>query len=152
MKLVNVNRPNYRTNPLDVLLNDFFRSSEASDRFEKAELTYAPSANLAESETEVILELLVPGYSKDQIQLSVEDNILTVKSNLEEENAGEVENTLALKYSHVEFEKKKFEKKYKLSDKLDQEKIHAEVNNGILKVVLEKKKEAIPVKRQIEIG
>ena len=71
MKLVNVSRPVYRTNPVDSLLNDFFKTNLASDRLEKAELAYSPSTNVLESETEIALELLIPGFSKDQIELAV---------------------------------------------------------------------------------
>ncbi len=152
MKQVNVNRPVYQTNPMDALLSDFFRANRTSDRFEKEELSHSPSINLLENDTEVVLELLVPGYSKDQIQLAVENNVLTVKSDLGEKEETASEESSNLKYSRVEFEKKEFEKKFRLSDKLNQEKIHAEVNNGILKVILEKRKEAISVKRKIEIG
>jgi HSP20 family protein len=152
MKLVNVSRPVYQANPMDALLRDFFTTNRANDRLEKEELAHFPSVNVLESDTQVILELLVPGYSKDQIQLAVENNVLTVKSDLGEKEETASEESSNLKYSRVEFEKKDFEKKFRLSDKLDQEKIHAEVNNGILKVILEKRKEAIPVKRKIEIG
>lgn len=152
MKLVNVSRPVYQANPMDALLNDFFNANRTSDRLERQELAYSPSVNVLESDTEVVLELLVPGYSKDQIQLAVENNTLMVKSDLSKKEESAPEDSSELKYSRVEFEKKDFEKKFRLSDKLDQEKIRAEVNNGILKVMLEKRKEAIPVKRQIEIG
>lgn len=152
MKLVNVSRPVYQANPMDALLNDFFKANRTNDRLEKEELTYSPSVNVLESDTEVVLELLVPGYSKDQIQLAVESHVLTVKSDLSEKDESVAEGSSELKYSRVEFEKRNFEKKFRLSDKLDQEKIRAEVNNGILKVILEKRKEAIPVKRKIEIG
>lgn len=152
MKLVNVSRPVYQANPMDALLNDFFNANRTSDRLERQELAYSPSINVLESDTEVVLELLVPGYSKDQIQLAVENNTLMVKSDLSKIEEPAPEDSSELKYSRVEFEKKDFEKKFRLSDKLDQEKIRAEVNNGILKVILEKRKEAIPVKRQIEIG
>lgn len=150
MKLVNVSRPVYRANPVDALLRDFFNSNIATDRFEKEELTYTPSTNVFESETDVVLELLVPGYSKDQIKLLVENNTLIIKSEVGEKE--DKEEPKELKYSRVEFEKRDFEKKFKLSEKLDQEKIQAEANNGVLRITLSKKKEAIPVKRQIEIG
>ncbi len=152
MKLVNVSRPVYQANPMDTLLNDFFKANCTSDRLEKEELAYSPSVNVLENDTEVVLELLVAGYSKDQIQLAVENNVLMVKGDFDEKEESATEDTNELKYSHVEFERKNFEKKFRLSDKLDQEKIRAEVNNGILKVTLDKRKEAIPVKRKIEIG
>ena len=75
-----------------------------------------------------------------------------MKSELNEDKDADAEEAKTLKYSRIEFEKRNFEKKFRLSDKLNQEEIHAEVNNGILKITIQKKKEAIPVKRQIEIA
>ncbi|WP_299577686.1 Hsp20/alpha crystallin family protein [uncultured Sunxiuqinia sp.] len=153
MKLVNVNRPVYGINPVDALLNDFFNTNGASDRLEKKELTYSPSTNVLESDSKIVLELLVPGYSKNEIKIAIENNVLLVKSNLEEAKAKEpTDEKDAISYSRVEFRKREFEKKFKLSDKLNQDKIHAEVANGILTISLEKKQEAIPVKREIEIA
>ncbi|WP_430971955.1 Hsp20/alpha crystallin family protein [Sunxiuqinia rutila] len=153
MKLVNVNRPVYGINPVDALLNDFFNTNGASDRLEKKELTYSPSTNVLESDSKIVLELLVPGYSKNEIKIAIENNVLLVKSNLEEAKAKETTDEKdAISYSRVEFRKREFEKKFKLSDKLNQDKIHAEVANGILTISLEKKQEAIPVKREIEIA
>ncbi|MGQ7869867.1 Hsp20/alpha crystallin family protein [Sunxiuqinia sp. sy24] len=150
MKLVNVNRPVYGVSPVDALLKDFFQANATSDRIEKKELAYAPSTNVLESDTEVVLELLVPGYSKEEIKLAIENNVLLVRSHLIEGESAEAKNTLI--NSRIEFEKRHFEKRFKLSEKLDQERINAEVANGILKISLGKKKEAIPVKREIEIA
>lgn len=153
MKLVNVNRPVYGINPVDALLNDFFNTNGASDRLEKKELTYSPSTNVLESDSKIVLELLVPGYSKNEIKIAIENNVLHVKSNLAETAAKETADEKdQVSYSRVEFRKREFEKKFKLSDKLNQDTIHAEVANGILTISLEKKKEAIPVKREIEIA
>ncbi|WP_321286207.1 Hsp20/alpha crystallin family protein [uncultured Sunxiuqinia sp.] len=151
MKLVNVNRPAYYNNPVDVLLKDFFNPKTATDRYEKEELKYTPSTNVFETDTDIALELLVPGYSKDEIKLSVENNMLLIDSQEIEPKADEKE-AEELRYSRIEFEKKNFEKKFRLSEKLNQDQIKAEVNNGVLRITIAKKEEAVPVKRQIEIG
>ncbi len=152
MKLVNVNRPVYRVNPVDALLKDFFNANGVNDRYDKEELVNQPSTNLFETETSVVLELLIPGYSKEEIKLQVENNQLIVKSESLENESDKQKDAPEYKYSRVEFEKAKFEKRFRLSDKLNQEQIQAEVKNGILRITLAKKKEAIPVKREIEIG
>ena len=149
MRLVKLNHPGYHVDSANGLLNDFFRSTLANDRFDKRELTQSPATNIYESDEAVVLELLVPGIAKENIKLSVESNTLIVRSEMQLETKDESQEQ---RYSHVEFEPKNFEKKFKLSAKLDQEKILAEVNNGILKITLAKKPEAVPVKREIEIG
>lgn len=150
MKLVSVNRPVYRTNSIDQLMNDFFNADHFTDRLERKELSFSPQTNVFESDSQIKLELVVPGFEKDQIKLSVENNVLTVKSNLEEKEAENGNDEV--KYSKVEFAKRNFEKNFKLSEKLDQDKISADFKNGILTITLAKKEEAIPVKKQIEIA
>ena len=152
MKLVNVSRPVYRTNPIDQLLNDFFYANSGTDRLEQKELSFSPLTNVFETDAKIVLEMVVPGFGKDQIKLAVENNVLTVKSALPEKESDKEDEKKTYRYQRVEFEQKDFEKKFKLSDKLDQEKIQAGFKNGILTITLAKKEEAIPVKRQIEIA
>lgn len=129
------------------MLNEFFNANIATDRLERKELHFSPLTNIFEGEKEIVLELLVPGFEKDEIKLSAENDILTVKSEWKKED-----NDQEQKKSRIQFQKKNFEKKFRLSDQLDQKKIQAEIKNGVLKITLTKKEEAIPVKRQIEIG
>ena len=151
MKLVNVNRPVYHANPMNQLLNDFFNANVGTERLEKKALDTSPLTNVIEGNDKIVLELMVAGFEKDQINLSVENNILTVKSELVDEDTSGEPDKSHVKYSSVEFQMKNFEKKFRLSDKLNQEKIQAEFKNGILRIELAKKEEAIPVQRQIEI-
>jgi HSP20 family protein len=151
MRLVNVNHPGYRRSSVDQLLNDCFNTNSATDRLEKKELRYSPLSNVFETDVDIVLELMVPGFEKDQINLSVENNILTVKSNLAEKETDDKPEKKELRYSKVEFQLKDFEKKFRLSDKMDQEKIQAGFKNGVLTITLAKKEEAVTVARKIEI-
>ncbi len=106
MKLVNVNRPVYRVNPVDALLKDFFNANGVNDRYDKEELVNQPSTNLFETETSVVLELLIPGYSKEEIKLQVENNQLIVKSESLENESDKQKDAPEYKYSRVEFERR----------------------------------------------
>lgn len=152
MKLVNVSRPVYRTNPIDQLLSNFLYTNNGTERLEQKELSFSPLTNVFETDKEVVLELLVPGFEKGQITLAVENNVLVVKSELQEKEDKTDNEAKSYKYKRVEFEQRGFEKNFKLSDKLDQEKIQARFKSGILTITVAKKEEAIPVKRQIEIA
>ena len=152
MKLVNVNLPVYRRNSIDHLFNDFFDINHTTDRLEKKELYFSPLTNVFETDGKITLELMVPGFEKDQIKLAVENNMLTVKSNLVEKDTGSKEQQKELQYSRIEFQMKNFEKKFRLSDKLNLEEVQATFKNGVLTITLAKKEEAIPAKRQIEIA
>jgi len=143
MKLVKVN-PFYAHNGVDRLLNEVLSHGSNYDRYDRNELKSAPLANLFETEDAFKLELLVPGFDKERISLSVENDLLVIKGEAEKSEK-------EYKYSRVEFEARDFEKSFKLSKKIDQEKIEASFKNGVLIIGLPKKEEAVAVKREIKV-
>jgi len=145
MKLVRVN-PVHSFNAVDHLLNDFFNAEIQSDRYAEKELLWQPAVNLFEDEKSVGVELLVPGFEKDQVKISIEKNLLVVKSEVDNQENPE------LQYSRVEFKPQNFEKRFKLSEKLDPENVEAVFRNGILKIVISKKQEIVSQRREIEIA
>ncbi len=145
MKLVKVNRPFYAHNGLDRLMNEFLNEGCSYDRYAKNELTYNPSTNVFETDNSFALEISIPGYEKEQVSLSVENDLLTVKAEVKETEEKDY------KYSRREFAVSDFEKSFKLSKNINQEKIEAAFKNGVLVVTLPKKEEAISIKRQIDV-
>ena len=145
MKLVKIN-PAYSFNAVDRLLNDFFQQGANADRYARNEINTQPATNIYELENSVRIEMQIPGFSKDQVKITLDKDLLVIK--------GEVSKAedFGSKYSKVEFKKQDFEKKFKLNDDLDQEKIQANFTNGILVLTLEKKEELKPVVRNIEIA
>ncbi len=145
MKLVKVNRPFYAHSGLDRLMNEFLNEGCSYDRYAKNELTFNPSANVFETDNSFTLEISIPGYEKEQVSLSVENDLLTVKAEVKETEEKDY------KYSRREFTVSDFEKSFKLSKNINQEKIEAAFKNGVLVVTLPKKEEAISMKRQIDV-
>ena len=146
MKLVKVNRPFYAHHGLDRFMNEFLNEGCSYDRYAKNELTYSPSTNVFETDDSFTLEMSIPGYEKEQVSLSVENDLLTVKAEVKEAEEKDY------KYSRREFSVSNFEKSFKLSKNINQEKIEASFKNGVLVVTLPKKEEAISVKRQIDVN
>ncbi len=145
MKLVKVN-PAYSFNAVDRLVNDFFNHGLNADRYAKNEMGFQPATNVFELENEFKVELQIPGFSKEQVKITVEKDVLLVKGEVEPKE--ESQNG----YSRVEFKTGNFEKKFKLSEKLDADKIQANFSNGILSLSLPKKEEVKPIVKSIEIA
>ena len=74
MTLVRYQKPRPRI--FNNLFEDFF-NDDFYDHVEK--INRKALANVMENDNEVTLELLVPGFSKEQITVEVNDNVLTVK-------------------------------------------------------------------------
>lgn len=108
-----------------------------SDRV--ASRSFAPAMDIAEQENEYVLVLETPGVKKEDVKLNVEDNVLTI--------IGERKNLqLPEKVSWIrnEISTGAFTRTVKLSQNINAEKISAELNDGILKIVLPKKEAAKP--------
>jgi HSP20 family protein len=106
-----------------------------------------PGANIVESDQEFRLELAAPGFSKDDIKITLDKNILTVSSEKETEQKDE-------NYTRYEFSYGKFARSFSLPKSIDTEHISAGSENGILRISLPKKKEEIlaNVTREIAIA
>lgn len=145
MNLVRLNNPRYNANRVlvDELFNNFFRNDYHEDHVKNCNSNAA--TNVFETEKEFKIEVLLPGFSKEDLNLNVHKNMLTIKVEKEkEEKVGEY------KYAHREFGAANFEKQYRLPKSVDVEKISAKFENGVLNVELPKKEEALE-KAPIEI-
>lgn len=138
MNLVRFNNPRYNANRVlvDELFNNFFRNDYHEDYLKSC--GSKPATNVFETAKEYKLELLLPGFAKDDLELKVQNNLLTIKVEKEKE-----ENKEEFKYSHREFGAVNFEKQYRLPKTVDAEKISAKFDNGVLRVELPKKEEAL---------
>ncbi len=145
MNLVRFNNPRYSANRMlvDDLFNNLFNNDYHEDYVKNCK--NSPAANIFETEKEFKIELLLPGFKKEDVQLVQKENLLTIKvDNVEEDKKEEY------KYEHREFGAYNFEKQYRLPKSVDSEKISAKFENGILNVLLPKKEEAQP-KAPVEI-
>ena len=148
MNLVRFHHHPHRTvnqNLVDELFNNFLRNDYDENYLDGCNCK--PATNIFESENDFRLELLLPGFKKEDVQLNFHENILSVKVELPEEKE---ENKEELKYAHREFGVYNFERKFKVPKTVDTEKIKARFENGILELVLPKKEEA-QVKPPVDI-
>jgi HSP20 family protein len=104
-----------------------------------------PAADLYETESEVIVELDVPGFDEKELTLQVTDHTLTIKGEHTVEKK-EKEKTF---YLHERLEKH-FERSFKLPPEADIAKVKATFGTGVLEVHVPKVEQAKP--RKIEIA
>lgn len=87
-----------------------------------------PPVNILREEDYYELEIPVPGFKREEIEVLVADNILTIKGKREKS----VEK--ASTYIRVEHDTDEFERSFELTNEADQEKINARLEDGILYV------------------
>src|SRR5690348_10318304 len=93
-----------------------------------------PAVNIRETEKAYNIEMFAPGLEKQDFQLQIADNLLTVSYEHKKEHP-EV-NTEG--WIRREFEKSSFARTFTLDESVDTEKIHARYENGILHLELPK--------------
>jgi len=107
-----------------------------------------PAANIRETESEFVLELAIPGRKKEDFNVEIDNDILTISSEVKNEENKEDEG-----YTRREFTFSSFKRVFSLPETISLDKINATYEEGILKFVLPKKEEALPKpKRSIEIA
>jgi len=97
-----------------------------------------PSANVIENDKAFTVELAAPGMKKSDFDVNVDNGYLTISSEKEDEVEEKKEN-----YTRHEFSYNSFSRSFLLPDTIDAEKIKAKYEDGILKLSVPKKQEAI---------
>jgi len=113
----------------------------------------APAVNISESEDIFTIEVALPGISKKEVNIDIDDNLLTISRVVnEEKEAKKDKKTDAVKYTRREFNYSSFKRTFNLPDTVDTSAITAKGTDGILVITLPKKEEAKAIKRTIKIG
>ncbi len=89
-----------------------------------------PAANIRTRGRLLELELAVPGYRKEEIEILVQDDLLKIRG--EKNNKGKTESS---QYILEEFDLETFERCFRLADGVGHEKITATLRNGILRLL-----------------
>ena len=130
MALVKYKRPEFDF--VDWNLNSIFDSILGNDCSFKTSSSY-PKANIIENKDNYLIELDVPGISKEQISLAYKDRVLTISGERQNEKKVERDN-----YVSREINYGKFSRSFTLPEGVDSQKIDAQVKDGVLEVIVQK--------------
>jgi len=140
MMMMRVNQPTV-SDLMNRFFNDFDHNYEVKNY-------YKPAVNIHENDNEYLLDFMVPGMKKEDFQINLENDLLTVSAEIKNENEEKRDG-----YSRKEFSFGSFKRSFTLPDTVNADNIKASYNNGILEVTLPKKEEAKPQPaRMIEIA
>lgn len=101
---------------------------------------YRPLADIAETENGVTLILEMPGVSAENVDVTLEKRVLSIRGKVEATSPEK------LQLSYAEYGEGDYERSFTLSDDFDPEKIEASVTNGVLTLSLPRAAEAQPKK------
>ncbi len=109
--------------------------------------SFVPAVDIYEDEKKIILKLEVPGIEEKDLDVSVENNTLTVKGERKFEKEEKEEN-----FHRIERRYGSFFRSFTLPSTVDTEKVGASYNAGVLKLELNKKPEAQPKQIKVNVG
>ncbi|MGF6928546.1 HSP20 family protein [Chitinophaga sp. W2I13] len=111
--------------------------------------TTVPAVNIRETDDNFEVEVAAPGMDKKDFKITLDGNLLTISSAKQH-----TEETKEKNYSRREFSYQSFQRSFELQkDVVDEEKINARYENGLLLLTIPKKEEAKQkAPRTIEIG
>ena len=96
-----------------------------------------PAVDIKEDKHNIYVHADIPGVDKNDIQVNVEDSVLTIRAERKRENKKQEED-----YTCVERAYGVFERRINLGTNVNREKITAKYNNGVLDITLPRTKEA----------
>ena len=111
--------------------------------------TSVPAVNVSENDDNFTLEVAVPGKTKKDFDLELDNGVLTISS--EQKNEEEKKDNNG-KFTRREFSYSSFKRAFTLPETVNQEKISAEYKDGVLIINLPKREEArVQPKKMIDI-
>jgi HSP20 family protein len=140
--LARINR-NYAPAYWDDFFNDRFYNNFSASACQ----TNSPAVNVTEDEKGYRIEVAAPGVSRNDFNIEVEKEVLTISTEKKEDKKDQKPN-----YLRREFNFQTFKRSFQLPETVDQESIQANHEAGILSVNLPKREEVLEkAPKQIEV-
>jgi HSP20 family protein len=132
-----------RSEPLPALFNDIFRpwgsffDTNGGSLIDTLNPVTIPAVNISENKEKFEVSLAAPGMKKDDFNIDVEGNTLTISAETREEKEEKDE-----RYTRKEYSYSSFSRTFSLPEGVNKDKIDANYDNGVLKLSLPKTEEA----------
>lgn len=107
---------------------------------------FTPAVDIFETEKEITLLADLPGVKSDELNIDLRDNVLTLTGDVTPWEGAEEEDLL------IEYEIGRYFRQFTLSEVIDQDKIDAQLNDGVLRLTLPKIEKATPRKISVKAG
>ncbi len=107
---------------------------------------FSPRIDISEDKNNIIVEAEIPGVKKDNIKITLQDNILTIEGEKKKETEEKERN-----YYRSERTYGSFKRSFTLPVEVDSEKVDAKFDNGMLHVSLKKLEEKTKTEKIIEL-
>jgi len=123
----------------NIFPTDLFRRSQSN----------LPAVNISEDDKSFCVDIVAPGFKKEDFKVNVEDDMLTISAEAQSENSEEDKKK---QYTRREYSYSSFTRSFKLPDNSTDDNISAEFNEGILKLTIPKSEQQVKATKEIPIN
>ncbi len=104
----------------------------------RAERNWLPAVNIQETDTAYEVALVAPGRKREDFKIALHEQVLTISSELSNQKEEKDETA---KVTHKEFSLERFERSFNVPDHVDEDKIKATYEAGVLHIRIPKREE-----------
>ncbi len=140
--------PSFADSVIDVLDKNFDGSFGVFSPL-KHSVCGMPSVDIRETDSGYIMDVDLPGYTKDDVEISLKDRVMTLSSVKKEEKEQKTSEN-GFDYILKERKAKQFIRRFSMPENINQDAVSADFENGVLTVRIPKKPDIQP--RKIEIS
>ena len=145
-------RTENQNGPIDMLDREFNRMLNRFWGSAEVPSTLAPYAvDVHEDGDHFYVEAELPGFTKDDVEITLEDGVLTIHAERKFENKTGADKGGKTPL-HIERRWTRFERSFTLPTAVNENSVRAELNEGLLKITLDKREEVKPRKIQVKAG
>ena len=140
MTLLKVNRPRLSRN-FDDLFRNFF-----DENMQTSPTVWRPAMDALENEKSYVVSFSLPGFERDDINVTMKNGTLTVKAEHKSEDKQEGDN-----FIYREISRGTFQRSIELPENIKGDKIDAEYKSGILNLTIPKTEAALPKEIEVKV-
>jgi len=146
MNALNRFEPFRSTSGLESQVSRIF--NELLDRPQESNLTsWAPAVDIFENEHELVVKADLPDVKPEELDIRVENNILTIRGERKFEKKVDEKNYLRVERSYGTFARS-----FALANTVNSEAIKADYKDGVLTLTIPKREEAKPKQIKVNVG
>jgi HSP20 family protein len=131
-------------NRMNSIFQEYNRNQNDGDLVTAA---FVPPVDIYEDEHKIVLKLEVPGMKENDLDIQLENNVLTVRGERKFEKEEKEEN-----FHRVERRYGTFYRSFTIPNTVNAESVKASYEAGVLRVELEKRAEAKPKQIKVQVG
>ena len=129
-------------------LSSFFDIEDVFRGFPGISKNMLPAVNVSEDEQQYHIDLVAPGFKKEDFKINVKDDVLTISAETKSESEN---NNGKRQYSRREYSYSSFTRSFTLPDNAKDDAIAANYMDGVLKLMIPKTEEQTKAAKEIKI-